>query len=128
MSGSLFELLAAVVESWASGPGPAIPKVARILSASSPLPWVASQRGDSGRLKRRTQTISAPAERLPEDERENYRRRPGQRAASDMDKRHVAAAYFLWRELGGVSKGKSNLGTKSQSGDETQASQPIVIR
>ena len=59
MSGSLFELLAAVVESWASGPGPAIPKVARILSASSPLPWVASQRGDSGRLKRRTQTISA---------------------------------------------------------------------
>ena len=57
-NGSLLVLLAASVVN--GSVGPLMPRRSRTLSASSPRPWVARKRGDSGSVKRNTQTISAP--------------------------------------------------------------------
>ena len=58
MNGSVLVSLAASVVSFSFGPGS--PMFLRTSSALSPLPWVASQRGDSGSVKRNSQTMSAP--------------------------------------------------------------------
>src|ERR1700752_2283845 len=50
LNGSLLVLLAASVDS--GSVGPAIPRRLRTLIASSPRPWVARYRGDSGNVKR----------------------------------------------------------------------------
>src|SRR5580693_6098922 len=59
LNGSLLVVAASSVDS--GSVGPAMPRRSRTFSASSPRPWVARKRGDSGSVKRNTQTIRASA-------------------------------------------------------------------
>ena len=121
-SGSLLVSLAAVVASSTPGGGPAMPKggqdfecVCAFAVGGEParrFRQVKAQHPDD----QRADAISTKMPRQPSESRKTSaktdRRGPGQRAAAEMHQRHVAATHIFWRELGGVSKGQSNLGAQ----------------